>query len=179
VCSPRKRNLIRLSWRRSLILVRRFLQLSQTNFSQTLFPKSTKEVRRPIVIAPSHGLTDLLEASTMSPDTDEGVFGSGSLQLLSTILSNPSSRHFGHSSEPLSQRSAPSPGLIRRTLLSILKLPQALAQPHQESESQISNSVVLTKLDGGGSYHSAPIGDGDLQVQYHRPLFLISTRNLR
>jgi hypothetical protein len=117
---------------------------------------STAQVRRP---SARHSLnSEKLDASTKTPDTDEGVFGSGSLQLLSSILSRPDSQPLG--STTVDRRPAPSPGLIRRTLFSMLKLPQALVQP-QESDSQMTNSVVLTKLDGGGSYHSAPIGDED------------------
>jgi hypothetical protein len=60
-------------------------------------------------------------------------------------------------------------GLIRRTLLSVLKLPRVLRNPSQpllslESESQMTGSVVLTKLDGGGSYHSAGNGENDPQA---------------
>jgi hypothetical protein len=111
------------------------------------------------------------EVSTETPDTDECVFGAGSLQLLSSIRSEPNSTDLGMEKvSGLNARPVLFSGSIRRTLLSVLKLPKALGRsstrpiPSLDSDSQMTSSVVLTKLDGGGSYHSTVNGDNDLQA---------------
>lgn len=120
----------------------------------------------------------MTEESTKTPNTDEGIFGN-SLQLLSSIMTHRQAKESMGRGLNITSNSSK----IRRTLLSMIKFQTEAKNTSLspiEGDSQITGSVVLTKLDGGGSYHSASVEDvegKDIRATHEQPKSMFEIRS--